>query len=116
MPLKSNKGFSLLEVIVAIAILSTAIVVVMRAFTSVISAVKVSQNITFACFFAEDKLWKLENAFALEESNEQDSKFSYAYELTDTDVPELKALKLKVSWDEKRSNPYSLDFYTITFK
>ena len=106
----------MLEVIITVAILSTAIVVVLRAFTTIISAVKFSQNITLACLFAEDKLWKLENDFPLtEEANTQSSKFSYNDESSDTDIPGLKQLKLTVSWEEKRKNPYSLEFYTYTF-
>ncbi len=101
-----------MEVIITVAILSSAIVVVLRAFTAIISAAKLSQNITLACFFAEDKLWKLENNFPLQEDAEQESRFRYSYELLDTDTPKLKELKLNLSWEEKRNNPYSLEFYT----
>lgn len=57
---KSNKAFSLLEVLITVAILSTAIVFVFRAFTTVLSSVRFSQNITLACLLAEDKLWEIE--------------------------------------------------------
>lgn len=113
---KSNRAFSLLEVIITVAILSTAIVFVFRAFTTVLSSVRFSQNINQACFFAEDQLWKIENNFPLtanpEEENTPQTKFTYNYTLTDTDIPELKQLKLVVSWEEKRKNPYSLEFFT----
>lgn len=57
---KSNKAFTLLEVLIALAILSTAIVFIFRSFTSSLSSAKFSQNITGACFFAENKIWELE--------------------------------------------------------
>lgn len=111
MRLKSNKSFSLLEVVITVAILTSAITVVLRAFTTIISGVNLSQNITMACLLAEDKLWRLENGFALEESAEEKPEFSYTQETLDTGIPGLDKLKLGVSWEEKRANPYSLEFY-----
>jgi len=111
-PSKSNKAFSLLEVIITVAILSSAIVVVLRAFTTIISAAKLSQDITLACFFTEDKLWKLENDFPLQEDGAEENRFTYSYEFLDTNTPKLKELKFNVSWEEKRNSPYSLEFYT----
>lgn len=112
MQLKSNKSFSLLEVVITVGIMATAIVVVLRAFTTIISGVNLSQDITLACFFTEDKLWKSENGFSLEETTTEKPKFDYTYELTDADTPGLKTLKLITSWKENRNSPYSLEFYT----
>ncbi len=115
MGLKSNKAFSLLEVIITVAILATAIVFVFQSFTAVLSSIALSQNITQACYFSEDKLWKLENDFPLTDNLREETlydKFSYNYELTDTGTSKLKQLKLSVSWPEKREKPYSLEFIT----
>lgn len=116
MALKSNKAFSLLEVIITVAILSTAIVFVFRAFTTVLSSVKFSQNITLACFLAEDKLWRIENNFALtDEAQPEKPEEKFRFDFTKENIPELSILKeltLAVSWEEKRANPYSLQFAT----
>lgn len=120
MLLKSNKAFSLLEVIISVAILSTAIVFIFRAFTMVLASVRFSQNITLACFLAEDKLWRLENKFPLTDTSQEETlrniKFEYNHELTKTDTPELKQLKFTVSWIEKRENPYAIEFFTYLYE
>lgn len=119
---KSNKAFSLLEVIITVAILSTAIVFVFRAFTTVLSSVKFSQNITLACFLAEDKLWEIENkqkdtkgplstASGTEKIQEQD--FNWDYTVTEIQDLNLVELKFNVNWKENvREKEYVLNFAT----
>ncbi|MFA4843036.1 MAG: prepilin-type N-terminal cleavage/methylation domain-containing protein, partial [Candidatus Omnitrophota bacterium] len=58
-----NKGLTLLEVLITVAILAGAIVFVFRGFLTALSATKFSQNVTLACLLAEDKIWKAENNF-----------------------------------------------------
>jgi prepilin-type N-terminal cleavage/methylation domain-containing protein len=114
---KSNRAFSLLEVIITVAILATAIVFIFQGFSAVLSSITLSQNITQACFLSEDKLWKLENDFPLSDSLWEEApydKFSYTYESADTQINDLKQLKVLVSWPQKREKPYSLEF--ITYK
>lgn len=55
-----NKGFSLLEVIIAVAILSSGIMVVLQAFSFCAHLTGLFCDITNAVFLAEDKLQELE--------------------------------------------------------
>ncbi|MFH1458641.1 MAG: prepilin-type N-terminal cleavage/methylation domain-containing protein [Candidatus Omnitrophota bacterium] len=57
---RRNKGFSLLELIMAIAILSAGIVVVLQAFSFSAQATALSCDIINAVFLAEDKMQELE--------------------------------------------------------
>lgn len=117
---KSNKAFSLLEVLITVAILSTAIIFIFRAFTASLSSCKFSQNITFACFLAEDKLWEIEKRYKDKKSETlhpaseimQNTEFNWDYEKQDIDS-ELKQLKFAISWQEKvRENEYSIEILT----
>ena len=119
---KSNKAFSLLEVIITVAILSTAIVFVFRAFTTVLSSVRFSQNITYACLLAEDKLWEIEEK--QKESSDpleiasgtktlQGRDFRWDYTATKIADLNLVDLEFNLHWQEKaREKEYSLNFRT----
>lgn len=116
-----SKAFSLLEVLISVAILSTAIVVILRSFTSSLSSVRFSQNITMACFLAKNKLWEIEQKYKSDNSHLkdtgseiiQDKNFSWKYEINDAEIQGLKQLKFTVSWKEKaREKEYSMDFST----
>jgi prepilin-type N-terminal cleavage/methylation domain-containing protein len=58
--LHRSKGFSLLELIMAVAILSVGIVVVLQAFSFSAQATGLSCDIIDAVFLAEDKIQELE--------------------------------------------------------
>jgi type II secretion system protein I len=119
----SNKAFTLLEVLIALAILSTAIVFIFRSFTSSISCVKFSQNITLACFFAENKIWELEQEqkakadpiSAGRQGNQiiQGKDFKWAYQAKRLGSSNLVYLEFIVYWQENlREKEYSLEFDT----
>jgi type II secretion system protein I len=107
-----SRSFSLLEVIITVAILSIAIVSIFRAFTTVLSTLKLSQNMTLACFLAEDKLWEIEqrqrdNVKPLEASGsetiqEREFKWDYTTEKDSSGLANLNKLVFIVSWQEKR--------------
>lgn len=119
---KSNKAFSLLEVMITVAILSTAIVFTLRAFATVLSSVRFSQNIALACLLAEDKMWEAqvrqkENEESLEPTSGKETiqgrDFNWDYEATK--IPDLNLIDLKfnVNWKEKiREKEYVLNFVT----
>ncbi|MCM8797230.1 MAG: type II secretion system GspH family protein [Candidatus Omnitrophica bacterium] len=56
----SNRAFSLVEILVTVAILSTAIIFVFRSFATSLYCAKLSQDITFVGLLAENKLWDIE--------------------------------------------------------
>lgn len=122
MKYKSNKAFTLLEVLITVAILSTAIVFVFRSFTTSLSSTKFSQNITLACYLAEGKLWEIEEkqkqkTEPLIESNQdsvemQGRTFNWQYETT-LKEPDLNIIKvnLVLSWQENtRKELYTMEF------
>ena len=113
-------GFTLFEVLIALAILSTAIVFIFRSFTSSLSSIKFSQNITLACFFAENKIWELEQEQKVKtvpiESRQgkekmQGKDFKWAYQAKRLESSNLVDLEFVVSWQENlREKEYSLEF------
>ena len=119
---KSKRAFSLLEVVITVAILSTAIVFVFRGFATVLVTVRLSQNMTLACFLAEDRLWELEvrQAGSLDqlgndrgELKMQGRDFNWSYQTTRLENSRLIKLELGVSWKENnREKEYQMDFLT----
>jgi len=117
-----NKAFTLLEVLIALAILSTAIVFIFRSFTSSFSSTKFSQNITLACFFAENKIWELEQEqkakigpIESQQGNQklQGKDFKWSYQAKRLGNSNLVYLEFIVYWQENlREKEYSLEFDT----
>lgn len=117
----SNRpGFTLVEVLITVGILSTVVIFIFHSFTALLSAVRFSQEITLACYLAEGKLWQIEQAglkgYAFPESGQelvQKKDYNWFYEISDTISQDLKKVKLTVSWKRKTSEKdYNLDFYT----
>ena len=101
----NNKGFSLLELIVAVAILSAGIVVVMEAIVSSTRAAGLSCDVVSAVFLAEDKLQELEYKEANsmisnepEESEGEQGKFSWKRALNLDAESGLYALDMELKW------------------
>jgi len=103
---RSNRAFSLTEVLVAIAILSTAIIFIFRSFATLLSSQRVSQDLILATFFAEEKIWEVkeEQKNSLkpldykEGSQElQGNQFNWNCSLVDLGQSGLVELELSVS-------------------
>lgn len=117
---KFSKAFTLLEVLITVAILSTAITFLFRSFTAVLSSAQFSQYISLACYLSEDKLWEIEQAntggSGFPESGsamQQNKNFNWRYEIQDTDHQDLKELNFIVSWKVKtREKEYLMEFLT----
>lgn len=125
MILKSSRSFSLLEVVITVAILSTALVFIFRSFTTMLSSVKISQNITLACWLAEDKFWEIEQGLKskaefLDSTGQEtiqgtDFKWNYTIEPQQYESINFTKLELTVTWQEnnKRERKVSIDTYII---
>lgn len=121
MDCKYNRSFTLLEVLVTVAVLATAITFVFRSFATSLSSVRLAQNITAACYLTEETMFELElaNKFGLKLPDFQEQKiqnkiFNRKYEIQDTDTMNLKELNLEVSWQENvREKDYSIELTTF---
>jgi len=103
--LKKNKGFSLLEVIIGVAILSTGIVIVLQALAFCARVTGVSCNTVRAVFLAEDKWqeagYKVKKGIITEASpaSGQEDNFKWSYELSKfEEYPDLYKFDLNVNW------------------
>jgi hypothetical protein len=103
-----------------VAILSSAIIFLLRSYTTSLSSTKFSQDITLACYLAADKLWEIESDYGLglrlpepKPETIQSRKFDWKYGILDSDTLGLKELKLTVLWKENvREKEYPIDCLT----
>ena len=119
--LKNNylSGFTLIEVLITVAILSGGIIFLLRSFAACLSSTKFSQNIMLACLLAEEKHWEVEFDFdnalkmpAPEREVVQGKDFNWKYEVKGTNLSGLKELNLSILWEENsRQKEYSIDFF-----
>jgi len=118
--LKSNRAFSLLEVIITVAVISTALVFVLRAFTTVLFGARLSQDMTLACLAAENKLWEIEQApstgaaYPDKEGAQiiQDKEFKWSYKLLPGPQAKLLELDLAISWRQHAGLEGKIDIAT----
>jgi len=121
---RSNSSFSLIEVLIAIGILSTGIIFVFQSFAAALTATRLSQNITVACFLAQNKMWEIEEALREgpdfeEEGTEKinEREFAWSAELDTSGAGDLKPLTFRVEWREKAGQKKnSLELATLVFK
>lgn len=114
-----NKGFSLLELVITVAILSLGIVVILEALAFSTRATGLSRDVINAVFLAEDKIQELEfkekqNLIDKEPTQVRDvkDKFTWEYSLNlDPDL-NLYKLNLNISWQKlNREEKLNLDTY-----
>ncbi|MDD2751646.1 MAG: type II secretion system minor pseudopilin GspI [Candidatus Omnitrophica bacterium] len=120
---RSNKGFTLIEVLVTIAIVSTAITFIFRSFATLLSSQKMSQNMILACFLAEEKIFiiseeqkKSSSALGYREGAEQlqGNQFDWNASLLDSADPGLVQLEFNVFLPGKNDGEKTtLNFLTL---
>lgn len=125
MLLKSNRSFSLIEVLITVGILSSAIIFVFRSFTASLIAVNFSQNTSLACYLSENKIWEISQAYKNNldvipgSGNETvaNKNFEWQYELLETDFSDIEQFQFAVSWarGNKKQN-YRIEFLTYFLK
>lgn len=121
---RSNEGFTLIEVLITVAVVSTAVVFIFRAFVTLLTATKFSQDMAFACFIAEDKLGEIEQRYQrykdgvapLETEGAKDigvRPFRWRYQTVDSGLADLKRIDFQCLWKEgAREKEHSLDLST----
>lgn len=110
-------GFTLIEVIVAIAILSISFVLVMQLFSDGLKAARSSCDYTRAIVLAKDKMDELTES-PVSGSGEFNDGFSWESEVepyTEDEGSEYKLLKLrvKVTWDSLLKRQKSIELTSL---
>lgn len=113
----SNNGFSLLELIIGIAILSIGIVVILQALSFSARIAGLSRDIIDAVFLAEDKIQELEfkerqNLIINEIVRDKKGKFEWGYEVNLDSAVNLHRLSLDIGW-QKLNRKEELKFNTL---
>lgn len=128
--LKNGAGFTLIEIVLTIFIMSWGIIAIMQVFPTTLMVSKDTEEMTRATFLAERKMEEVkgrirhENDFA-NDYNDSPTAFplpdeNYKYTVDDTEVEypnEVKEIKVTVwhdknnndSWEEKEENGIILD-------
>ena len=112
-----------MEVIVSVAVLTTAIVFISRSFTSVVASTRLCQDIARACFLSEKKFWDIayvqrKAGKPLEDDEGTEGKFRWSYTAKPlADFNSLVTLHLRLAWKDKdKEAEYPLDLYTYLTK
>jgi general secretion pathway protein I len=108
---RSNKGFTLMEVLVAVAILGIGLGILLELFSGGLRSAKISEEVTKAQWFGKVKMEELLNARDLSEGVTEDtfdSQFSWKSEVTKNN-PAL-------GQDDTAGSPLPVDLYKIIVK
>ena len=113
---QSNKGFSLLEVIVALAVLAIGIAGVLRVFSSSIAAVKAADSYSTAAMLANRVATELDQESSLESgtqsgSFDDHSDYSWEANIGSSDDNDMIRILIVVRWGET-SNKKSFSMVT----
>lgn len=106
MKVRENKGFLLVEVLVAISILAFGLVYISRALTNCLNVMEQISYYTRSLNLAEEKFFDYQtqgNPLKDESGNFPDeSNFKYALETSGLGDLDLKEIDIQVSWKEGR--------------
>jgi general secretion pathway protein I len=110
-PLRNNKGFTLMEVLVAIAILGIGLGILLELFSGGLRSAKISEEVTRAQWYGKAKMEEILTTQDLSEGVTEDafdSQFSYKSEVTKTNPP--------LGQDETVGSALPVDLYKIIVK
>ena len=104
-----DKGFSLLELVVTVAVLSIGIVVILQAFSFSIRVTGISTDMINAVFLAENKIQELEfkekqGLINKEPAQVKDAKDKFTWEYLLNLEPDLNLYKLNLNVQWKKLN------------
>lgn len=116
---KKNKGFSLLEVVITVAILSVGIILIMQAFSYSACLTGLSYDMIRAVFLSQDKMQEMEFkerlGLAIEGLSDTKDKFEYGFTLGSGPVDSLGQLDFKIKWQRRnRNEEINLNTYYLT--
>jgi len=104
--IKSQKGFTLLEVVVALSIAAIAFPALLKAFSEGIKNYSLIENKTTAYYLLKLKMGQTEMLGYPDSGSEEgdfgtDSRFKWATEIVDTDTEGLREITVTITWDER---------------
>jgi general secretion pathway protein I len=112
-----STGFTLIEVVVAFAILSISFVLIMQLFSGGLKAAKTSCDYTRAVVLAKGKMDELSESTD-NDSGEFEDGFKWEldvqlYKELEEDGVNLFKYKIKVSWEDVRNKQKSIDLVSL---
>lgn len=116
--IKKEKGFTLLEVVVSLAIISVSIVMILQLFSGGLRSIKVSDDYLRAAILAQNKMNELETMYSIFKNEkgvfEEDDRYNWSltvenYELADLH-PQFNNLKDDTT---EKENPVAVDKITL---
>lgn len=116
-PHPSSSGFTLIEIIVSMAILGISLVMVMQLFSAGLKSAKASCDYTRAIVHAKDKMAELSETLT-NDSGEFEDGFRFETEIEDHKQLEesnynLKKLKVKILWPESFKTQKSINMVSL---
>ncbi|HGJ64801.1 TPA: type II secretion system protein GspI [bacterium] len=104
----NNKGFTLLEIVVALAISAMTLPALLQAFSNGIRNYSIIENRTTAYYLLKLKMGQVEMTGYPEVGSEEgdfgdDSRFKWATEVNNTDTDGLREVIVTISWEERGS-------------
>ncbi len=114
---KSSFGFTLIEVIVSITILSISFVLIMQLFADGLKSARLSRDYTRAVVLAKDKMEELSEtpvngSGVFEDGFQWETEVQPYEELEETEHNMLK-IKVNIYWDHMLNNPRSLELVSL---
>lgn len=104
---KNRTGFSLIELMVTVAVLSIGLVFVLHAFSTTVKASRLAIDMNEACFLAgsiiSDLEMKQNNSEILSQESSETDRFRWSYELTPLEDTGISTLNFKVSGIDTKS-------------
>jgi len=102
-PKKKNKGLSLLELIVAVAVLSSGVLVVLQAFSTSSRAAAISKDTMKAVLIAQDTLQEIEfkrqkNIITEGSLKGKRDKYDWGYTIAQDPDSKLYKLDIDIAW------------------
>ena len=112
-----DAGFTLLEVLVAMVVIAVAFVGLLGVQSRNIRQVARDLDITRATLLARDLIAQMEVTEKFPDTGvsngqfDEAPRFGWEREVTDTDLPNIRKVRLHIIFDERQPNAYELLYY-----
>lgn len=100
--MKDEKGFTLLEVMVAITILSVALLTILQLFSKSLDSARLNRDYTLAFIFLQSKFSEIEQGLEENKKGEFNERYKWEVNLQPTDTKYLEEFRLRITWPGKK--------------